>query len=103
MGFSSDSLLPMFSIGHYLSLVIAFVLPFGFVFELPMVVLVLAKLGFLTSPFLKAKRKYVIVGAFVVGAVISPTPDIFSQCMIAIPMLLLYECSIMIVQFFLKK
>lgn len=103
MGFSTDTLLPMFSIGHYLSFVIAFVLPFGFVFQLPMVVLVLAKLGFLTSTFLKEKRKYVIVGAFVVGAVISPTPDIFSQCMIAIPMLLLYECSIMIVEYFLKK
>lgn len=103
MGFSTDSLLPMFSIGQYLSFVIAFVLPFGFVFELPMIVLVLAKMGFLTSDFLKEKRKYVLVGAFVVGAIISPTPDIFSQCMIAIPMLLLYECSIMIVQFFLKK
>lgn len=103
MGFSTDSLLPMFSIGQYLSFVIAFVLPFGFVFELPMIILVLAKMGFLTSDFLKEKRKYVLVGAFVVGAIISPTPDIFSQCMIAIPMLLLYECSIMIVQFFLKK
>ncbi|MBQ8682184.1 MAG: twin-arginine translocase subunit TatC [Selenomonadales bacterium] len=103
MGFSTDSLLPIFSIGQYLSFVIAFVLPFGFVFELPMIVLVLAKMGFLTSDFLKEKRKYVLVGAFVVGAIISPTPDIFSQCMIAIPMLLLYECSIMIVQFFLKK
>ena len=103
MGFSTDSLLPIFSIGQYLSFVIAFVLPFGFVFELPMIVLVLAKMGFLTSDFLKEKRKYVLVGAFVVGAIISPTPDIFSQCMIAIPILLLYECSIMIVQFFLKK
>ena len=103
MGFSTDSLLPMFSIGQYLSFVISFVLPFGFVFELPMIVLVLAKMGFLTSAFLREKRKFVIVGSFVVGALISPTPDIFSQCMIAIPMLLLYECSIMIVQIFLKK
>ncbi|MBO5244558.1 MAG: twin-arginine translocase subunit TatC, partial [Selenomonadales bacterium] len=67
------------------------------------IVLVLAKMGFLTSAFLREKRKFVIVGSFVVGALISPTPDIFSQCMIAIPMLLLYECSIMIVQIFLKK
>lgn len=103
MGFSTDTLLPMFSIGQYLSFVISFVLPFGFVFELPMLVLVLAKMGFLTSAFLKEKRKFVIVGSFVIGALISPTPDVFSQCMIAIPMLLLYECSIMIVQIFLKK
>lgn len=103
MGFSTDSLMPMFSVGQYLSFVISFVLPFGFVFELPMIVLVLAKMGFLTSEFLRRKRKIVLVGAFVVGAVISPTPDIFSQCMIAIPMILLYEASIMLVQIFLKK
>lgn len=103
MGFSTDSLMPMFSVGQYLSFVISFVLPFGFVFELPMIVLVLAKMGFLTSEFLRSKRKIVLVGAFVVGAVISPTPDIFSQCMIAIPMILLYEASIMLVQIFLKK
>lgn len=103
MGFSTDSLMPMFSVGQYLSFVISFVLPFGFVFELPMIVLVLAKMGFLSSEFLRSKRKIVIVGSFVVGAVISPTPDIFSQCMIAIPMLLLYEASIMMVQIFLKK
>lgn len=103
MGFSTDSLMPMFSVGQYLSFVISFVLPFGFVFELPMIVLVLAKMGFLTSEFLRNKRRIVIVGSFVVGAVISPTPDIFSQCMIAIPMILLYEASIWLVQVFLKK
>ncbi len=103
MGFSTETLLPMFSIGQYLSFVISFVLPFGFVFELPMIVLVLAKFGFLSSNFLLKKRKIVLVGSFVVGAAISPTPDIFSQCMIAIPMILLYEGSILIVKYILKK
>lgn len=103
LGFATEDLQPMFSIGQYLSFVISFLLPFGFIFELPLFVLVLAKLGIIGSEFLRAKRKLVIVAAFVVGAVISPTPDVFSQSMIAIPMIILYEISILIVRYILRK
>lgn len=103
LGFATEDLQPLFSLGQYLSFVISFLLPFGFIFELPLFVLVLAKLGIIGSDFLKAKRKIVIVGTFVVGAVISPTPDVFSQSMIAIPMIILYELSILIVKYVLRK
>ncbi len=103
MGFGNEDLAPMFSIDKYISFVIAFVLPFGVIFELPLVIVILAKLGFVSSALLRKYRKIVIFAAFVIGAVISPTPDVFSQSMIAIPMFLLYEASIIIVRFVLRK
>ena len=103
MGFATDDLQPMFSLGQYLSFVISFLLPFGFIFELPLFILVLAKVGIIHSKMLVAKRKVVLVMAFVIGAVISPTPDVFSQTMIALPMLVLYEISILVVKYLLRK
>ncbi|WP_425060545.1 Sec-independent protein translocase protein TatC [Sporomusa carbonis] len=103
MGFATENLQPMFSIGQYLSFVISFLLPFGFIFELPLFILVMARVGIISSAFLAAKRKIVLVMSFVIGAVISPTPDVFSQTMVAIPMILLYEISILIVKYILRK
>ena len=103
MGFATPELQPLLSIGQYLSFVISFLLPFGFIFELPLFILVFAKVGLIGSAFLTAKRKHVLVLSFVVGAVISPTPDVFSQTMVAIPMIVLYEFSILFVKYILKK
>ncbi|HMM22844.1 MAG TPA: twin-arginine translocase subunit TatC [Selenomonadales bacterium] len=103
MGFATEDLQPMFSIGQYVSFVVSFLLPFGLIFELPLIILVLAKFGMITSNFLVVKRKLVIVLSFVVGAVISPTPDVFSQTMIAVPLLILYELSILVVKYVLGK
>jgi sec-independent protein translocase protein TatC len=103
IGFATPDLQPMFSIGQYLSFVISFLLPFGFVFELPLFIIVAAKLGVIGSPFLVAKRKVVVVLSFVVGAVVSPTPDVFSQTMIAVPLMVLYEVSIFIVKHVLRR
>lgn len=103
LGFATESLQPLFSLGQYLSFVISLLLPFGFIFELPLFILVLAKLGAVSSSLLIRKRKVVLVLAFIVGAVVSPTPDIFSQTMIAIPMILLYEISLFLVRHVLRK
>ena len=78
-------------------------MPFGFIFELPLAIVILAKVGIVSSKFLAKQQRLVIFLTFVIGAVISPTPDIFSQCMIAIPMILLYEISYVIVRFAMKK
>ena len=78
-------------------------MPFGFIFELPLIILVLAKLGFVSSKYLIKKRKIVILFSFIIGAFISPTPDVFSQTMIAVPILILYEISIIIVKYLLQK
>jgi len=103
MGFATESLQPMFSIGQYLSFVISFLLPFGFIFELPLFILVMAKVGIINSAFLTEKRKIVLVMAFVIGALISPTPDVFSQTMVAVPMIVLYEISLLLVKYVLRK
>jgi sec-independent protein translocase protein TatC len=103
MGFATESLQPMFSLGQYVSFVISFLLPFGFVFELPLLILVLAKLGIVGSKFLIAKRKMVLVLSFVIGALIAPTPEVVSQTMVALPLIILYEISILIVKYILRK
>ena len=103
LGFGTEDLQPLLSVGKYLDFVISFVLPFGFIFELPLVIVILAKMGIVNSAFLKGKRRIVIFMTFVIGAVISPTPDVFSQSMIALPMIFLYEISLFIVRFILRK
>ncbi|GMB01873.1 twin-arginine translocase subunit TatC [Pelosinus sp. IPA-1] len=103
MGFATENLQPLLSLGEYLSFVISFLLPFGFIFELPLFIVVMAKFGLIGSAFLTGKRKHVMVLSFVVGAVFSPTPDVFSQTMVAIPVIVLYEVSIFIVKYILRK
>jgi sec-independent protein translocase protein TatC len=103
LGFGTDTLLPMLSLGQYLSFLISFILPFGIIFNLPLGLLILAKLGIISSAFLAKYRKVMIVASFVIGGIITPTPDIFSQTMMAIPILLLYEASIWAVKILLGK
>lgn len=103
LGFASENLQPLFSLGDYLSFVISFLLPFGFVFELPLLILVAAHFGLVGSAFLQAKRKAVLVLAFVMGAILSPTPDVFSQTLVAVPLIILYEVSYLIVRYVLRR
>lgn len=102
LGFGTDYLQPMFSIQQYFNFVMTFILPFGMVFELPLVIIILAKLGLVTSEMLRTKQSMVIFCSFIVGAILSP-PDIFSQTLLALPMILLYEISYFIVRFVLRK
>ena len=81
---------------NYVSFVSHMCLAFGICFELPLVVLVLAKLGIVSAKFLREKRPYVIVLIFIVAAVITPTTDMVNQCLLAVPMCVLYEACIWI-------
>lgn len=99
LGFGTEELQPLFSLGQYMSFMISFLLPFGFIFELPLFIIVATKLGLVHSKFLVTKRKMFLVLAFVVGAVISPSPDVLSQTMVAVPLVVLYEASILIVKY----
>ncbi len=103
VGFSTENLQPMFSLHQYFDFVLGFILPFGAVFEVPLVVLMLAKIGLVSSRFLASKQRIVIFLSFVIGAVVSPTVDIFTQSMIALPLILLYEISYFIVKYVMKK
>ena len=103
LGFGSESLQPMLSLGQYLSFLLSFILPFGIIFNLPLALLVLAKMGIISSRFLAKQRRMMILVAFIIGGIITPTPDIFTQTMMAIPIILLYEASIWAVKILLRK
>lgn len=84
-------------VSEYLSLVTKLIFAFGICFELPVLLLILARVGIVTANNLAAKRKYALIMAFVIGAVLTP-PDIISQISLAIPMLGLYELSIFMIR-----
>jgi sec-independent protein translocase protein TatC len=88
----------MTDIDKYLSFVLTTFMAFGVTFEVPVVVIVLVRVGLVTIEKLKEIRPYVIVGAFVVGAIFTP-PDVVSQVMLAVPLWLLYELGILAARF----
>ena len=106
MGFSlqenATELQSLFSFQDYFDFVIMFTLPFGFVFELPLAIIVLGKLGILTSEVLGRYRKIVFFLSFIIGALVT-TPDVISQIAVAVPVMLLYEVGYWVVKYVLRK
>lgn len=90
------SIINEFSLASYISLVSTLTLACGVAFQLPIVVFVLSKIGVLTPSFMKEYRKHSMIVILIVAAVITPSPDIYSQVLVAIPLFLLYELSIMV-------
>lgn len=97
VGSAPQGVTVMTDIAEYLDFVIGLFVAFGFAFEVPVAVVLMALMGWVTLAQLKESRSYVIVGAFVLGAIFTP-PDIVSQCMLAIPLWLLYEIGLLVVR-----
>lgn len=95
MGFANEYIQALPSVKQYFSFAIKLLFAFGIIFELPVVTFFLARMGLVTSDFLRKKRKYAILLTFVIGAILTP-PDVITQCMMAGPLIVLYEISIFI-------
>lgn len=94
LGFGVDLATPMINLGDYVSFILRLLMLIGALFELPVVTTFLARMGVVSWRWLNGKRKVVIIGAFVVAAALTPTPDIFNQTMVAGTVIILYEISI---------
>lgn len=101
-GTGSGELNAMLSMGSYLSLSSKLLLAFGLVFELPVVIFFLARMGIVDHKMLARNRKFALLAAFVIGAILTP-PDVFSQTALAVPFIILYEIGIIVARLFGKK
>jgi len=102
LGYATDFIKPMPSMKEYLSFSIKFLLAFGLVFEFPVVLVLLAKIGVVDAKTLARQRKYAILLIFIFAAVMTP-PDLISQVLMALPLIGLYELSILLSKLFGKK
>lgn len=100
--FGTNSIQPMITIDDYLSFFTLTVLAFGLAFEMPLILVILAVMGVVDAGFLRKHRRFAIVGMALIAAVMSP-PDAISMMMLWVPLVLLYEASILIIQFFVSK
>lgn len=94
LSYATETLQPMLAVGPALSFLIAFVLAFGFVFQIPIVIVFLARLGLVSPAALATGRRYALVGIFVLSALLTPGTDVVSMLLMAIPTYALYEISI---------
>lgn len=105
--FSTYSISPViqneFDITSYVGTIVAMVIGSGLLFQLPVVVFFLTQIGLLTPQFMRQYRKHAIVGILILGAVITPSPDPLSQMVISLPLYLLYESSIFISSYVVRK
>ena len=102
-GYSTEHLQVLPAVKEYFSLSLRLLIAFGLIFELPILMVFLAKIGVVNIAFLNRHRKYAILAAFVIAAIVTPTPDIVNQCLMAGPLMVLYEVSIVAVWLFGKK
>lgn len=94
LSYATETLQPMLAIGPTLSFVMAFILAFGLVFQVPIVVVFLARMGIVSPATLAGTRRYAIVAIVILSAVLTPGTDVVSQLLMAVPTYLLYEISI---------
>jgi sec-independent protein translocase protein TatC len=102
IGFSNETVKALPSVKQYFSFSMKLLFAFGAVFELPVIIFFLSKMGIVTPQFLRQKRKYAILLTFALGAILTP-PDVITQCMMAGPLIVLYEIGILVSKVAYKK
>ncbi len=103
MEFSSDTLRPMFTMREYLTFALKLLLAFGVSFELPVFIFFMTKLGIVNSRMMSRQRRYAILIIFIAAAFLTPSPDAFTQIIMAVPLMVLYELSIYVAKFAERK
>jgi len=103
LSYARPGLKPMITIQNHVDFLLKFTLAFGAVFELPLALTLLARMGIVTARMLAKNRKYAILGAFIAGAILTPTPDAFNQTLMAGPLIILYEIGIVSARIFGKR
>jgi len=103
MGYTTDFLSALPTVTEYFSLSLRLLIAFGVIFELPVFMVLLAKLGIVDQPFLSRNRKYAFLLSFIIAAILTPTPDVVNQLLMAVPLVILYEVSIVAVRLFGRK
>jgi sec-independent protein translocase protein TatC len=103
VSFSTDTLKPMISFREYLSLALKFLLAFGISFEMPVFIYFLAKIGVVNADMLRRQRRYAILMIFIAAAILTPSPDVISQLLMAGPLMVLYEISIFLAKIARRK
>ena len=98
LGFATEQLTPMITISKYISFIGTLTFAFGVIFQLPLISLFLTKIGVVTPQFLSNKRKHAIVFVFILAAILTP-PDIITQILMAVPLLVLYELGVVFSRF----
>lgn len=98
--YKTGIIMPMLSVGNYVDFCLKFILAFGAIFELPIVIVFLTRMGIVTPKTLAKNRKYAILFAFIVAAILTPTPDAFNQVLMAGPIIVLYEAGILVSRVF---
>lgn len=98
-----DFLMPWLSVGEYVDFCLKFILAFGAIFELPIVIIFSTRIGIVTPQTLGRNRKYAVLIAFIIAAILTPTPDAFNQTLMAVPMIILYEFGILMSRIFIKR
>lgn len=101
--YKTASMTPMLSVGKYVDFCLKFILAFGAIFELPIAIIFSTHMGIVNPKTLAKNRKYAILIAFVVAAILTPTPDAFNQTLMAVPMIVLYEVGVFISRIFIRK
>jgi len=103
LGYETRDLVATISVNEYLEFISMLILVFGVLFELPILSFFLTRIGFLTPAFMRHYRRHGIVVMFILAAILTPTTDVFSQLLLAGPLVILYEISILVSKFALKK